>query len=110
MEAKTELALMAIIRPPQKSPVSYSRGYLILYHFFEGCGRPSCLPTGFGLSDRGRRGAVAEGPDLLGDPTPVGGRVEAAQQGVEPKVDALHDHVLSRHVRVGGERAADRAE
>src|SRR5439155_14209563 len=49
---------------------------------------------------------IAEGPDLLGDAAPVGGRVQAAQHGVEAKVYALHDHVGAGHVRVRSEETS----
>src|SRR5712692_7773000 len=63
------------------------------------------FPPGFGLTDRRRRRATDEGPDLLGYPPPVGGRVKAAENRIEAKVDPLQDDVRARHVAVRGKRS-----
>src|SRR4029077_9600227 len=63
------------------------------------------LPSSLGFADRGRRWPAHERPDLLSDPPPVGGRVQAAEHGVKAEVDPLQDHVSARHIAVRGKRS-----
>jgi hypothetical protein len=50
---------------------------------------------------------LEERPDLLGDAAPVSGRGQLAQQGEQPEVDPLQDHVGAGDPRVRGQRAAE---
>src|SRR4029077_14379749 len=61
------------------------------------------LPSSFGFADRCRRWPTHERPDLLGDPPPVRGGVQATEHGVKAEVDPLQDHVSARHIAVGGQ-------